>query len=80
MITDRRKMTAVVTTHDKVIVEEAMWLLQQGRPTSTAVQRWVCEACGMIHTGSTVEACDSCGRTTALVRQPDFHIEMRSLY
>jgi len=79
MITDRRKTATMVTTHDKAIVEEAMWLLQQGRPT-TAVQRWVCEACGMIHTGSVIEACDSCGRATALVRQPDFHIEMRSFY
>ncbi len=80
MITDRRKTATIVTTHDKAIVEEAMRLLQQGRPTRTAVQRWVCEACGMVHTGSAIEACDSCGKTTTLVRQPDFHIEMRSLY
>lgn len=80
MITNGRKIATVVATHDKAIVEEAMRLLQGGRPTRTAVQRWVCEVCGMIHTGSTIEACDSCGKTTALVRQPDFHIEMRSLY
>ncbi len=77
MITDRRKAAAVVATPEKAIVEEAMRLLQQGRPTTTAVQRWVCETCGMVHTGAAIEACDSCGKTT-LVQQPDFHIEMRS--
>jgi rubrerythrin len=80
MVTDSRKIATLVTTHDKDVVEEAMRLLEQGRPTRTAVHRWVCEVCGMIHTGSDIEACDSCGKATALVRQPDFHIEMRSLY
>jgi len=80
MMTDRRKTTTIAATHDKVVVEEAIWLLQQSRPTRTAVQRWVCEACGMIHTGSAIEACESCGKATTLVQQPDFHREMRSFY
>lgn len=55
-------------------VKEAMMVISQ-RP---AVQRWVCEVCGMVHTGSAPAACDSCGVTDALVRQADTHREIHS--
>ncbi len=55
-------------------VQEAIRILAE-RPT---VQRWVCEVCGMVHTGPAPQACNSCGVATALVQQADTHREMNS--
>jgi rubrerythrin len=59
---------------NEAAVQAAMQLLTQ-RPTS---QHWVCEVCGMLHTGATPDACDSCGVSMALVRHHGINREMNS--
>lgn len=56
------------------VVQEAMNVLAHSRVT---VRRWVCEVCGMVHTGAAPHECESCG-VSALVQQPDLHREMSS--
>lgn len=51
-----------ITTHNmaqytEAVVQEAMRLLSP-KPTAHC---WVCEVCGMPHTGTAPEHCDSCG-------------------
>ncbi len=65
-------------TNHEAILQEAMFVLEQHHPRRTAVQRWVCEVCGMIHTGAAPQACDSCGNDVSLVQKADFHREMSS--
>ncbi len=79
MIAHKRK-TASVTARGSAAIQEAVRVLHQNRLINTSVRRWVCESCGMVHTGSAIRACDSCGKTTALVQQADHHLEMRSLW
>jgi rubrerythrin len=55
-------------------VQEAMNVLAHSRVT---IRRWVCEVCGMVHTGAAPHECESCG-VSALVQQPDLHREMSS--
>ncbi len=55
-------------------VQEAMNVLAN---TRISVRRWVCEVCGMVHTGVAPHRCESCG-VSALVQQPDLHREMSS--
>ena len=69
-----QRTTAFVVQNDETAVQEAMRLLSQ----KTEVQRWVCEVCGMVHTGAAPGACDSCGVATALVQQADTRLEMNS--
>lgn len=63
-----------VVQNGQAAVQEAMRLLATG----TTAQRWVCEICGMIHTGTAPIKCDSCGATTALTQQAELHREMNS--
>lgn len=63
-----------VVQNGQAAVQEAMRLLATG----TTAQRWVCEICGMIHTGTAPIECDSCGATTALIQQAELHREMNS--
>lgn len=71
----QRTMTITSVIHNSgAAVQEAMMLLAARRTT----QRWVCEACGMVHTGAAPEMCDSCGLATALVQQAELHREMNS--
>ena len=73
MIAQRTSTTSVVQ-NGQAAVQEAMRLLA----ARTTAQHWVCEVCGMVHTGAAPEECDSCGTTTALVLQPELHREMNS--
>ncbi len=43
----------------------------QKRAARPATHRWVCEACGMPHTGSLPTECESCGRADAFA--PEQH-------
>lgn len=62
----------------KAAVQEAMRVLQQFHSMKTIIRRWVCEVCGMLHSGPAPKACDSCGVVGALVAQSDFNMEMGS--
>ncbi len=73
MIAQRTLPTSLVQ-YDQAAVQEATRLLAK----RTTARRWVCEVCGMVHTGAAPEECDSCGTTTALVLQPELHREMNS--
>ena len=73
MIAQKTGTTAVVQ-NCHAAVQEAMRLLA----TRTTAQRWVCEVCGMVHTGAAPKECDSCGATTALVQQAELHRELHS--
>jgi rubrerythrin len=74
MIAQRTITTTSVVQNSQAAVQEAMRLLV----TRTTPQRWVCEVCGMVHTGAAPHECDSCGTTTALVQQAELHREMNS--
>ena len=77
MIAQRTKTNNVVVTSDDATVQAAVKLLTQKQ--KIAVYRWVCEVCGMIHTGAVPTSCDSCGASaSSLVNQSDFHWEMNS--
>ncbi len=70
----RGTKTAVIS--HETVVEEATEILRQQQVKKIRVQRWVCEVCGMIHTGTPPSTCDSCGASHALVRQTDFKREI----
>jgi rubrerythrin len=74
MIAQKTNTTRGVAKSNGAAVQEAMNVLARTRVT---VRRWVCEVCGMVHTGTAPDACESCG-ATALVQQPDLHREMSS--
>jgi rubrerythrin len=74
MIAQKTTTTRSVARSNDAAVQEAIALLTR---TRVQVRRWVCEVCGMVHTGSAPDACDSCG-ASALVQQPDLHREMSS--
>ena len=59
-------------------IQEAIKVLNQYRVRKTIVQRWVCEICGMIHTGAVPDACESCGTSTSLVHLEEWPYEMNS--
>ena len=73
MIAQRTIATSVVQ-NGQTAVQEAMRLLA----ARTTAQRWVCEVCGMVHTGAAPIECDSCGATTALLQLAELHREMNS--
>ena len=74
MIAQKTTIVRSVAKSDGVAVQEARDVLAR---TRVQVHRWVCEVCGMVHTGIAPNACDSCGVST-LVQQPDLHREMSS--
>jgi rubrerythrin len=57
-------------------VQAVVELLAEHKQEMT--RRWICEVCGMVHTGSLPTACDSCGAADALIQQPDFRTQMNS--
>ena len=59
-------------------IQEAIKVLSQYQARKTIVQRWVCEICGMIHTGVVPDACESCGAPTSLVQLAEWPREMNS--
>ena len=74
MIAQKTTTTTSVAKSKGSAVQEAMDVLARTRVT---VRRWVCEVCGMVHTGTEPDACESCG-ASALVQQADLHREMSS--
>ncbi len=77
MIAQRTKTNNVVVTSDDATVQAAVKLLTQKQ--KIAAYRWVCEVCGMIHTGAVPASCDSCGAgASSIVNQSDFRWEMNS--
>lgn len=65
----------VVMHSDDATVRAAVKLLTSNQ--AAIVQRWACETCGMIHTGSLPTSCASCG-AASLVHQPDFRRQINS--
>ncbi len=57
MIAQRTITTHNMAQYTEAAVQEAMRLLSP-KPTAHC---WVCEVCGMPHTGTAPEHCDSCG-------------------
>ena len=77
MIAQRTKTNNVVVTSDVATVQAVVKLLTQKQ--KIAAYRWVCEVCGMIHTGAVPASCDSCGAgASSIVNQSDFRWEMNS--
>ncbi|HLH63540.1 MAG TPA: hypothetical protein VKV20_17800 [Ktedonobacteraceae bacterium] len=77
MIAQRAKTNNVVETGDDATVQAAVKLLTQKQ--KIAAYRWVCEVCGMIHTGAVPTSCDSCGaEASSIVHLTDFPHEMNS--
>lgn len=62
----------MITRDASPAVQEAERLLAERTP----VYRWVCEVCGMIHSGTAPQACDSCGSSDALTQLREQHMEM----
>jgi rubrerythrin len=76
MIAQKTKINNGVVTSDEATVQAAIKLLTRSR--AVIVQRWVCEVCGMVHTGAPPTSCDSCGKEGSLVHQPDIRTELSS--
>ena len=60
------KMVAKITRLNAM--QEAAQIVKRYELVQAGIQRWICEACGMVHTGSTPTTCDSCG-TSAFVQE-----------
>lgn len=76
MIAQRKLTNDVVELSDEATVQAAVSLLSR-QPTLLS-QRWLCETCGMIHTGSMPDSCDSCGGSVALAHKDAVCREMGS--
>lgn len=76
MIAQKTKINNAVGISDEATVQVAIELLTQRKGITG--YRWVCEVCGMIHTGSLPASCDSCGSTTSLAPLSHFRYEMNS--
>lgn len=57
------------TKVNRTAVQEAISVVQQFRTRSMTVQHWVCETCGMPHSGNLPESCDSCGASDLAPQQ-----------
>jgi len=66
----------VVMTSDDATVRAAVKLLTSNR--SPMLFRWVCDTCGMLHSGALPTACDSCGADVSLVHPSDLRREINS--
>jgi rubrerythrin len=73
MILHRRQKENIdqnIAQHTPSVLREAVAIFQQYESAHTTQKepyRWVCEGCGMPHSGKAPLACESCGRTDALV-------------
>ena len=74
MITQRTITSDTLSSSHSAAVQEAMHILSE----KTLTYRWVCEVCGMLHSGSVPSACDCCGSADALVQDHDTPHEMNS--
>ncbi|HVB62306.1 MAG TPA: hypothetical protein VNE61_14015 [Ktedonobacteraceae bacterium] len=70
----RKSHSTYASSNREAAVAEAMRLLSQ----PALAQRWVCEVCGMVHTGSAPDACESCGARHTLTQQTATHRELNS--
>lgn len=73
MIAPEHTTYNAVEMNEEGTVQAVLALLNQRQ--AARVPRWVCDVCGMIHTGVTPLACDSCG-SECLTQQADLHREM----
>ena len=76
MIAQRTRTNTVVVTSDDATVQAAVRLLTRDWPVM--LLRWECEVCGMVHTGSKPNVCESCGKEGSLVHQPNVRYEVNS--
>jgi rubrerythrin len=75
MIAQRKLTNRVVVKSDDAAVQAAVTLLTRRRLTAISY-RWICECCGMVHTGSAPARCESCGKEVTLAREADLPREM----
>lgn len=66
---------ATSTTGNTIVQEAIRFLASQSLP-----QRWVCELCGMVHSGEQPQTCSSCFSPLALVQQPEIHRELHNRF
>jgi rubrerythrin len=74
MVAQRVMITDNKIQNNEGAVHEAIRILTK----RLAPRQWVCEVCGMLHTGAAPEACDSCGVSVALVQHHHISREMNS--
>ena len=74
MIAQRKLTNRAVVKSDDAAVQAAVTLLTR-RPTAISY-RWICECCGMVHTGSAPAECESCGKEVARAHDADIPREM----
>ena len=80
-MTAQRIATNNAVSNKNVAKKEAinvLFLNQSSIKATTQRWVWVCEICGMTHSGSAPQNCDGCGSGQALTRQQDGHSEMGS--
>ena len=58
------------------ILHEAAQVVEQHSWSDTA--HWACEVCGMLHTGSSPDSCESCGATDTFTALEDESTEIGS--
>lgn len=59
----------VIKTPQGNAIQEAAQVVTRYEAGQVYTQSWSCEVCGMIYSGSTPAACDSCGIANAFVSQ-----------
>ena len=74
MIAQSKLTNKAVVKSDDAAVQAAVSLLTR-RPTIISY-RWICECCGMVHTGYTPVRCESCGKEVTLAHESDLPREM----
>ncbi|GAC1566557.1 MAG: hypothetical protein NVS3B14_09880 [Ktedonobacteraceae bacterium] len=75
MIAQSKSTSRVVVISDDATVQEAVTLLT--RHSTAIAYRWICECCGMIHTGPAPAQCESCGKEeVTLAHENDLPREM----
>lgn len=75
-MTAQRIMARDATKEIYTVIRDALTTLEAHVPLQRLV--WTCEICGMVHSGATPGACDSCGSTDALALQQDTRPETNS--
>lgn len=75
MIAQRTTSSLPMILSREETVQAAMALLNQRQ--AVGAPRWDCDICGMIHSGQTPVACESCG-STSLSRHVVLHREMNN--